>query len=200
MLAGETLSRWFVHEAERVYATIGEDPEEREIRRISELVKRLAHRKDGTVSPRDLQRANQGQYPTAEVDEVALDLLAEAGLGTWCERPAGNSGGRPTRVFIPSGNKPSGLQSDPTLPDTTPKAVLKNPVNSAIPEVVSGFVGCRVGGVPPKSSHATVEPQTEVVSGTVGEVTVAQRRDAALKEARMKLSDRLFDTGPVWPD
>ena len=222
MLAGETLSRWFVHEAERVYATIGEDPEEREIRRISELVKRLALRKDGTVCPRDLQRANRGQYPTAEVAEVALDRLAEAGLGTWSDRPVGNSGGRPTRVFTPSVSKPNGLQSDPTQPDTTPKAVLKSPVNSGASEVVSGFVGCRVEDVTPKSSHATPEAKREILAKTVKpkplfepvgseveeaspnaeeaeELTIAQRRAAASKEAQKQLKGRLYDSEPVWP-
>ena len=102
MAAGETLSRWFVHEAERVYATIGEKPEDREVRRIAELVKRLALRHGGTVRPRDLQRANKGKYPTAEFAEASLDSLVSAGLGSWREVPTGAHGGRPARVFVPT--------------------------------------------------------------------------------------------------
>jgi len=134
MAAGETLARWFVHEAERVYATIGEKPEERETRRIAELVKRLSLHHGGTVRPRDLQRANEGKYPTAEIAEAALDSLVFDGLGTWLEVPIGSRGGRPARAFVLIPSREADSRQNPTEPpphelpsereqaDTTPGA------------------------------------------------------------------------------
>jgi len=177
MEAGETLARWFVHEAERVYATLGEKPEDRETRRIAELVKRLALRLGGKVRPRDLQRANKGKYPTAEIAEAALDSLVSAGLGSWIEAPIGNRGGRPARVFVSTSQSEADSRQNPTEPptnetpdemeqeDTTPET--KNEVVEIAreSEVVSGFVGCRVElskPIEPPPSEGRID---EVVSG-----------------------------------
>jgi hypothetical protein len=50
--AGVRLSRWFGHEARRVYAMLDESDEARERRRLGELIRR----KGGSVTPRDLMR------------------------------------------------------------------------------------------------------------------------------------------------
>ena len=178
MIAGETLSRWFVYEAERVYATMGEKPEERATRHIDGLARRLALRNGGAVRPRDLQRANAGKYPTAEIAEAALDSLATAGLGTWRDSPGGKSGGRPTRVYIPRPHgEPDGRQN-PTeaeasgtagtgeRSDTTPADDSGTPADSTDDEVVSGSVGRRADDAGATSSPQVPEPKPEVPSDT----------------------------------
>ncbi len=180
MIAGEILSRWFVGEAERIYAMLGEKPEERETRRIDELVKKLALRNSGAVRPRDLQRANKSQYPTAEIAEAALELLASAGLGTWREVPMGKSGGRPTREFIPVPSSEPDTRQNLTKPqapssdgewaqsDTTPESPSPSPANAIDAEVVSGSVGCRVDDATSKETTEAEEEKSEVLSDTAG--------------------------------
>lgn len=70
MEAGEELARWFVREAERVYAMLAESPADRAARSLADLIRR----KGGRATPRDLQRANCRAYPSAALAELALDL------------------------------------------------------------------------------------------------------------------------------
>lgn len=96
MQAGELLARWFVGEAERVYAMLAERPGDRAARGLADLVRR----KGGRLRARDLQRSNAGRYPTAAVAEHALDGLVSAGLGEWVVEPPGAKGGAPGKVFV----------------------------------------------------------------------------------------------------
>ncbi len=95
MKAGETMARWFVHEAERVYGAFSESSEERDTRKLLDLIRR----KGGRITTRELQRANKEKYPKADVAEAALNALANEGLGQWKDRPPAKGGGYPTKVF-----------------------------------------------------------------------------------------------------
>ncbi len=115
MAAGEELARWFVHEAERVYAVLAELPEQRAGRTLAEWVRR----KGGRVRPRDLQRSNKRRYPTAAAAELALDGLVSAGFGVWEDDPPPPGGGWAGRTFVlrpataDDGRHPPTLDTDP---------------------------------------------------------------------------------------
>ncbi len=89
-----TLAEWFKNEIGRVYEVLRESDENRDRRRLVELIQR----KGGSVTPRDLMRSSR-QFPTAEAAELALADLAGAGFGRLEPVPPGPSGGRPTKQF-----------------------------------------------------------------------------------------------------
>jgi len=93
--AGVRLSQWFGHEANRVYAILGENDEQHDQRRLIELIQR----KGGSVTVRDLMRSKR-MFQTAEATERALDALVEAGYGRWETPAVSPAGGRPTRRFV----------------------------------------------------------------------------------------------------
>lgn len=93
--AGVELSRWFGHEARRVYAILGESPEERQHRRLVEMIQS----KGGAVTVRDVQRSSR-QYATAADAEQALNRLVRAGMGVWESPKPSRAGGRPVRRFM----------------------------------------------------------------------------------------------------
>src|SRR5262249_47323299 len=74
--AGITLCRWFADEAARIYAMLAETEQERNERRLVEYIEG----RGGSVTARDLQRANKKKYPTAEDADAALNGLVEAGI------------------------------------------------------------------------------------------------------------------------
>jgi hypothetical protein len=119
--AGVRLSRWFGNEARRVYTILGESEEERNRRRLVELI----GRKGGTVTIRELQRTNR-LFKTPGEAEIALDTLAEAGVGRWEEQCPSAKGGRPTRIFRL--NEPAPALTKP--PENDPR-VDKTPVGGA---------------------------------------------------------------------
>jgi hypothetical protein len=93
--AAIALVEWFASEAVRVYTILRETAEERECRRLVEWIEA----RGGSVSPRDLQRANPRRWPTSVHAEAALDGLVGQGFGEWRDTASGPNGGRPTRVF-----------------------------------------------------------------------------------------------------
>ena len=93
--AGVSLSRWFGQEAWRAYAIPGESDEQRDQRRLVEVIQR----KDGLVTAREMMRATR-MFTDAESAERALDELVKAGYGHWDIPPIGSAGGRPTRRFV----------------------------------------------------------------------------------------------------
>jgi len=95
MLAGVTMALWFTGEAERVYAMIDECPDGKKERTLAELVQR----KDGRMTPRELQRMNNPNYPTSEACEAALGVLVASGWGVWLEEKS-ERGGHVKRVFV----------------------------------------------------------------------------------------------------
>ena len=92
---GTTLAQWFAHEAERLYGMLAETDDDRDQRRLVELIQR----KGGSVTPRDLQMGSRRFRGGAELAEQALNDLERAGYGNWQQLPPGPKGGRPTRVF-----------------------------------------------------------------------------------------------------
>ena len=94
--AGVRLAEWFASEADRINGVLGVRDRAKSDRDLVDMVRR---RDDSAITPRDLRRWNGRRFPTAEVAEAALDELVSAGVGTWEDRPAGPSGGRPTRRF-----------------------------------------------------------------------------------------------------
>lgn len=91
--AGVTLSRWFGHEAKRVYAMLGEPEELRHHRRLVELIER----KGGEVTVREWQRSRPNG--SSEDAEAELDELVKAGLGRWDLSPSPSGGGHQVRRF-----------------------------------------------------------------------------------------------------
>lgn len=210
MKAGEELARWFVHEAERVYAMVGEEPGDREARTLAAWVKR----KGGRVRPRDLQRSNAEKYRTAESAEMALDMLVSADVGEWVDDPPKTGGGRPGRVFVlhlhtrpdtrqnPTQPPAGGPDRSDTPPDTTPDTISEIRDFSGVFEVVSGSVGCRVGvtdeKTPPNGGGGALgvlSGEGEVLSGGVPDLAdVAERMQAAgwtWRNVRHHFKDRL---------
>ncbi|MCL2330198.1 MAG: DUF3987 domain-containing protein [Phycisphaerae bacterium] len=91
---GVALSRWFGHEARRVYAILAEGDEGREQRRLIELIQC----KGGSITTRELQQSSRDYRKSADA-EAALSELILAGIGRWEDRNPAPNGGRPTRVF-----------------------------------------------------------------------------------------------------
>lgn len=92
MASAIELSRWFGHEAERVYGLFGEDVEDLEVRELAEWVSRNG----GRVTPRDVQQRNR-KYRQAGEAEPALNKLVDAGYGHW---DIINTTGRQRRDFV----------------------------------------------------------------------------------------------------
>ena len=92
---GIKLARWFAREAARVYLILEESPDEGERRRLVELIER----KGGSITVRILQGIERRFRASAELAEMALNRLVEAGMGAWEDIPSGRHGGRPGRVF-----------------------------------------------------------------------------------------------------
>jgi DNA polymerase I-like protein with 3'-5' exonuclease and polymerase domains len=149
MTAGIALARWFAHEGQRVYATLGETEAETDTRRLVEWVER----RGGTTTVRELQRSNSHKYPSAEDAERTLQRLVQAGLGYWQAPTVGPQGGQPATHFVlyatPDTTDSTAIPSDPVVTpspdsgaDTTPTT------NGAGPEISStvGSVGRRTGG------------------------------------------------------
>jgi DNA polymerase-1 len=84
MRAGVAMAEWFVCEAVRVYSMLGETPDEVEVRRLVDHVRRLAGKSaDGKVRPRDMQRSDGSRYRVRDDAAAALQRLASLGLGVW---------------------------------------------------------------------------------------------------------------------
>jgi len=139
MQAGETLARWFVNEAERIYAMVGETPETRTRR----LLVALIQRKGGTISVRDLMRANNREYPHAAAARTALDALVKAGLGEWTDRVAMTTFVLARRTTTHDTTADDENKSHDEPHDTRSEADSETPQNSADSEDVSGNVGRR---------------------------------------------------------
>jgi hypothetical protein len=93
---GITLSRWSANEAHRVRALLNETPDDTEQRMLISWL----HRHGGRATARELARSSTRRYAKADEANAGFDRLAEAGLGSWVERPTENDGGRPCRMFV----------------------------------------------------------------------------------------------------
>ncbi|MEE8154390.1 MAG: DUF3987 domain-containing protein [Phycisphaerales bacterium] len=124
-----TLARWHTCEAERVYTMLGESEEDRDRRRLVELIER----RGGSVTVRDWQRARSHQ--TSADAEAELKTLESGGYGTL--RPAPQTGrGRPSKVFT--------LHPDVADTDNNPVGAVESGISS-VSEASGGPPG-RVSG------------------------------------------------------
>lgn len=95
MAAGVVLARWFGDEARRVYAILSESDDDRETRRLVELIRRMG----GDVSGRELVQRSR-MFKTVADAEAALSGLVEAGAGSWVTPEQRGRGGPKARRFV----------------------------------------------------------------------------------------------------
>ncbi len=95
IMAGVKLSKWFGHEARRVYGMLDESEEDSDQRRLVELVRS----KGGSVTPRELMRSSR-QFKTSLEVKQALDNLVDTGLGQWQKDDHDGGRGRPAMNFV----------------------------------------------------------------------------------------------------
>lgn len=96
--AGIELTKWFAHEAERVYAVLDEAIIDQEMRELVDLIQRHG----GRIRVRDVQHGRgryRGPGGAAEV-EADLNAIKAAGLGDWKVVEPGACGGQPAREFV----------------------------------------------------------------------------------------------------
>jgi hypothetical protein len=89
------VAEWFKGEARRVYGALGEDKEERDRRRLVELI----GRKGGSISGRELVQSSRA-YRTVDDANTALEDLASHGYGTWQTPEQRGPGGPKARRFV----------------------------------------------------------------------------------------------------
>jgi hypothetical protein len=106
--AGITLCRWFAREARRIYRTLAEDDEDRQVRRLVELLRSWG----GRATASRLRQSNDARYPSTEDADAALQLLVDAGLAEWVDRPTTDQGGRPTRECVLCAQEPASETSE----------------------------------------------------------------------------------------
>jgi hypothetical protein len=119
IMAGVRLSRWFGHEARRVGGILEESNDQRDQRRLVEMIRC----KGGATTTRELMRSSS-RLTTAAAAQAALEVLVKAGLGRWEDQTTGAAGGRPTSKFILVEEKAVRTEPSPTLtkpPLTPPK-------------------------------------------------------------------------------
>lgn len=93
--AGITLSRWFGHEARRVYGILSENDETRARRQLIEWIER----RGGSVTLRELTHGVRQYRCKNEAARAALDDLVKTGIGRWTQPAPGSAGGRPSPCF-----------------------------------------------------------------------------------------------------
>lgn len=91
---GVHLVRWFLHETRRVYAILAETDEDRENRRLIELVQRIG----GEITVKDIMRSSR-MFSNSSEAESALQGLVDSGEGVWNTLKPGPKGGRPSKKF-----------------------------------------------------------------------------------------------------
>jgi DNA polymerase I-like protein with 3'-5' exonuclease and polymerase domains len=157
--AGVILCRWFANEVRRIYSTLNESDEARDIRRLVEFIRS----RGGNITTRLLQNSNSRKYPTADAAEADLNRLVEAELADWQEQTPTAKGGRGTRWLIlrPTSDTTSEDGGDdeggPPVeePDTTPDTLAQT---TGFPNDFVGFVGsvgCRTESAEQGSSGAS---------------------------------------------
>jgi hypothetical protein len=126
-----TLAEWFSRETERVYQELSASGSERERR---ELVASIRS-EGGRISVRELHRANQKKYGSADGARLALQQLEERGFGSFV-KPV--NGGRPSEVFVLRDPRDTS-DSDKRVQNQPPTSVTVTSVSA--PNEVSSPVG-----------------------------------------------------------
>lgn len=94
MTSGVLMAEWFKGEVGRAYGLLAESEEERDRRRLIELIKRKGH----PVTAREIQQYCRW-LPTSRDAENSLNELVKEGVGFWQPTPSGRRG-QPTRRFV----------------------------------------------------------------------------------------------------
>jgi len=94
MEAGIAMARWFAAEAVRVYGMLHETPAQRDCRAVVELMRA----RGGRITVRELCRANNRRFPTADTAQAALRDLVASGRAKH-QITAQPSGGHPLGVW-----------------------------------------------------------------------------------------------------
>lgn len=96
VVAAVTITQWFGREIRRIYAMLAEDDDQRDQRRLLDLIRS----KGGRITVRQLMQTARRYRDSAELAKSALDELADIGWGRWQQAQAGADGGRPSSIFI----------------------------------------------------------------------------------------------------
>ena len=89
---------WLKYETIRVYRILGESEVDRSARQADEKLVSWLRRRGGSATARDVVTGCRW-IETSDEAKAALDRLEAAGAGHWEDRPAGERGGKPTRMF-----------------------------------------------------------------------------------------------------
>lgn len=100
--AGVKMARWFAGEAERIYGMLGEQEGEADVRKLVDVVQRLAARHEGRITVKMLHNSNTRKYHTSDDAKAALDVLVDLSLGVWEEGPVPARGGHRPVYFVPT--------------------------------------------------------------------------------------------------
>jgi DNA polymerase I-like protein with 3'-5' exonuclease and polymerase domains len=107
------LADWFIGESERVYQMLGETEEERTTRTLADQIHRKAAKLGGRISVKQLQNSNSRKYVTKQLAEQDLQLLVDAGFGTWTPPESTGKGGHAVAYYVPGDPLPTTDPSDP---------------------------------------------------------------------------------------
>lgn len=89
------LSRWFMHEIDRVYAVLVESPDARRLRELSDWIAR----RGGAVTARDVAKGMRMYRHNQSGADADLHRLADQRVGTYGFDTPSAIGGRPSKVF-----------------------------------------------------------------------------------------------------
>jgi hypothetical protein len=109
--AAAGLCQWFAGEIRRVYGMLAADEKQDAVNKLVEIIRR----KGGRISVRELQRANDRRFPTAEAAKTAMENLVQTGAAVW-ESVYPKGGGTPTTFVVLADdrhdNRPPGMTTD----------------------------------------------------------------------------------------
>lgn len=114
MKSGIALASWFGGEAKRVYSVLAERSEDREQRRLIELLEA----RGGSSTIRELCRSSR-LYPDSRAWAAALQQLESSGVGRWEFPTPSPAGGHPTKVFVLNSPSSGPGSADALTVDTT---------------------------------------------------------------------------------
>jgi hypothetical protein len=117
------VTEWFKHEGRRLYGQLAESDEERDRRKLVELIERVGK----PVTPRDLMRHSR-VFATAADAETAIQGLVKLGLGTWAMDDHDGGRGQPARRFRLNGAVD--VDANSGIPNETGICVNVNAVNA----------------------------------------------------------------------
>jgi hypothetical protein len=99
MERGIGLARWFAHEWKRVYGKFERGGVDDDHEADDEKIMAFVESRGGQVTARDIAQRFRW-IETSDDAEKALDRQVQAGRGSWQDKPSGEQGGRPTRLFV----------------------------------------------------------------------------------------------------